>query len=46
MKWRFFLGAGILTCGLLLKLGAPVFAVAMGIAGAAFMNWRNPRSAR
>ena len=40
VKWKFFVGAAILSCGLLLKVGAPIFAMALGVAGAAFVNWR------
>ncbi len=44
MSWKFFVGACILAAGLLLKAGAPVAAVAMGIALAAFVNWKRHRS--
>ena len=44
MKWKFFVGASVLAAGLLFKAGAPVLAVAMGIALAAFLNWRKQRS--
>lgn len=44
MKWKFFIGSCILATGLLLKAGAPVVAVALGIAGAAFVNWRRQRT--
>jgi len=44
MKWKFFAGACILAAGLLFKAGAPVTAVAMGIALAAFLNWRKQRN--
>ena len=40
MKWKFFLGATILTVGLMLKAGAPLVPVAIGVAGAAFFNWK------
>ena len=40
VKWKFFVGAAILSCGLLLKAGAPILAMALGVAGAAFLNWR------
>jgi hypothetical protein len=43
MKWKFFVGSSILVAGLLIKFGAPVFAVALGIAGAAFINWKRQR---
>jgi hypothetical protein len=40
MKWKFFIGSSILVAGLLIKIGAPVVAIALGIAGAAFLNWK------
>jgi hypothetical protein len=40
MKWKFFLGASILVAGALIKAGAPVGAVLVGIAGAAFITWK------
>ena len=40
MNWKFFIGACILTTGLLIKAGAPLIPVAVGIAAAAFVNWR------
>jgi hypothetical protein len=45
MNWKYFIGASILAAGLLIKVGAPLFAVAMGIAMAAFLNWRRERRA-
>jgi len=44
MNWKFFVGASILSCGLLFKLGAPVLPVAAGIAAVALLNWRMHRS--
>ncbi len=44
MKWKFFVGACILTAGLLIKVGAPVIPIILGIAGAAFINWKTQRS--
>jgi hypothetical protein len=44
MKWKFFVGACILTAGLLIKAGAPLVAIVAGIAGAAFINWKKHRS--
>jgi hypothetical protein len=44
MKWKFFIGSCILAAGLLLKAGAPAVAVALGIAGAAFVNWKRQRA--
>ena len=46
VNWKFFIGASILTCGLLFKAGAPVPAVAAGIGVVAFLNWRKQRSTR
>jgi hypothetical protein len=43
LNWKFFVGASILSCGLLLKFGAPVVPVAAGIAAAAFVNWSTQR---
>ena len=39
-KWKFFVGAAILAAGLLLKAGAPVFAVVLGLALAGFLTWK------
>jgi hypothetical protein len=44
VKWKFFIGSCILAAGLLLKAGAPVLAIALGIAGAAFVNWKKTRT--
>jgi hypothetical protein len=53
MRWKFFVGAAILSAGLLFKFGAPIVAIAAGIAAAAFLQWRtqrrrdaNPRGSR
>jgi len=46
VNWKFFLGACILTCGLLFKAGAPVPAVAVGIGAAALLNWEKQRRSR
>lgn len=41
MSWKFFIGASILSAGLLIKVGAPLVPVAVGIALAALANhWR------
>jgi hypothetical protein len=45
-NWKYFLGAVILSSGLLLKAGAPIAGVAIGVAGAALLNWRRQRSTR
>lgn len=46
MNWRYFLGAAILAGGVLLRVGAPLAAVAAGIALAAILNWRMELRAR
>jgi hypothetical protein len=40
MSWKYFIGASILATGLLLKAGAPLVPIVLGIAMAAFFNWR------
>ena len=45
MKWKFFIGSCILATGLLLKVGAPLGPVALGIAAAAFLNWKRQQGA-
>jgi hypothetical protein len=44
LSWRYFGGASILAAGLLLKFGAPLPAVLLGLAGAAAANWYMQRS--
>jgi hypothetical protein len=39
LSWRYFGGAAILAAGLLIKFGAPVLTVLLGIAGAATATW-------
>ena len=43
MNWKPFLGACILTAGLLFKIGVPIPAVVMGIALAGCVTWRRQR---
>ena len=43
--WTFFVGACVLATGLLLKAGAPLAPIAVGIAAAAFFNWKRQRRA-
>ena len=43
LTWRYFGGATILAAGLLLKFGAPLPAVLIGIAGAAGLTWWRER---
>ena len=45
MNWKFFTGATILAVGLLIKIGAPLVPVAIGVAMAAMINWRRERRA-
>ena len=45
MNWKYFIGASILAAGLLIKVGAPLISIVMGIAAAAFFNWRRERRA-
>lgn len=45
MNWKYFIGASILAWGLLLKLGAPIPALAAGTLLAAFWNWRRSKMA-
>lgn len=40
MNWKYFIGSCILATGLLLKAGAPLAPIAVGILGAAFLNWK------
>ena len=41
MSWKLFVGASILSAGLLIKAGAPLVPLVIGIAMAAFFNyWR------
>jgi hypothetical protein len=43
MNWKYFVGSSILVAGLLIKFGAPVVAITVGISGAAFINWKRQR---
>jgi len=43
MNWKFFIGSCILATGLLVKAGAPLVPIALGIAGAAVVNWKKQR---
>ena len=40
MSWKYFLGASILATGLLIKVGAPLVPLVLGISMAAFCNWQ------
>ena len=39
-NWRYFLAAVLIVGLLLLRMGAPPVAIALGIAGAALLMWR------
>ena len=43
MNWKFFIGASILSVGLLLKVGAPLAPVVLGLAVAGFLTWKGRR---
>ncbi len=45
-NWKFFIGSCILGAGLLLKIGAPLVPVALGIGAAAFLTWKKQHRAR
>jgi hypothetical protein len=47
-RWKYFMGASILAVGLLLKAGAPIVPLALGLAAAAFFtffSWKKSRPA-
>ena len=44
MKWKYLIGASILTAGLLIKVGAPLVPIVLGIAMAVLLNWRKIRA--
>jgi hypothetical protein len=43
MNWKFFVGACILTVGILLKAGAPLAPIAGGMLIAALITWKLQR---
>jgi hypothetical protein len=43
-KWRFFVGASILAVGLLLKAGAPLVPIVLGVGAAALVTGRVRRA--
>jgi hypothetical protein len=45
MTWQYLIGASILAAGLMLKAGAPITAIAMGVALAVFLQWLRRRRA-
>jgi len=42
-KWKFFLGSSILVAGLLLKIGAPLVPIAIGLLLAGVFTWKRER---
>ena len=44
INWNFFVGASILVGGALLKFGAPLPAVLLGVGLIGFWNWYRSRS--
>jgi hypothetical protein len=44
-KWKYFVGASILAVGLLVKAGAPLVPIALGIVFAGLLHWRWRRRA-
>ena len=45
-KWKFFIGSSILVAGLLIKLGAPLEAIAAGLFLAGLSVWKIEQHAR
>jgi hypothetical protein len=45
MSWKLFVSASILSVALLIKVGAPLVPLALGVAIAAFFNHRRQRGA-
>jgi hypothetical protein len=39
-KWQYFIGSCILAAGLLVKAGAPLVPIAIGMAAAALVTWK------
>jgi hypothetical protein len=44
--WKYFAGACILAAGLLIKIGVPLVPIVLGIAAAAYFNWKRLASRR
>jgi hypothetical protein len=42
--WKYFVGSCILAAGVLIKVGVPVAPIAIGIAAAAYLNWKRLES--
>jgi hypothetical protein len=45
-RWKFFVGASILAVGLLVKAGAPLVPVALGLTLAGIVTWKIERRTR
>jgi len=39
-RWKYFFGASILAVALLLKAGAPIVPLVLGLAVAAYFTWK------
>src|SRR6185436_19154610 len=44
-RWKYFFGASILAVALLIKAGAPIVPLAVGLGVAAFITWKKSRPA-
>jgi hypothetical protein len=42
-RWKYFFGASILAVALLVKAGAPLVPLALGLAVAAYFTWKKSR---
>ena len=43
MRWKYFIGSCILAGGLLIKAGAPLLPIAIGMVLVAAINWKRLR---
>jgi hypothetical protein len=43
MNWKLFIGASILAVGILLKVGAPLVSLVLGVGLAALLSWTTRR---
>ena len=39
-RWKYFAGASILAVGLLVKAGAPLLPLVLGLVAAAYLTWK------
>ena len=46
MRWKYFVGACILAVALVLKAGAPLVPIAIGVAAAALVTWKTGKLKR